>query len=1421
MSAQWLPLTAAQTGIWAGQQLDPTNTAYNTAEYLIINGPVDQHALAAALRQTCAEAETLHGRIVLRDGAPGMSIEPRHWRIIGHDFSQAAAPQAAALEWMQAERAQRCDLEHDQWFAVALLTLAQDQTWCYVRAHHIALDGYSFALLFQRIVARYNQATCGAPAPAAWGDLASIQAADARYQQSDQAAASRRFWHDRCANQPQAMSLSATAALAQPHSRQLALDLPLDLQARLSAALPSARISWADALIACVAAYVAHWNAADAAVLGLALLGRGDASSLRTPCMAMNIVPLCLPVDASADLHQLSASVAAERSALQRHAGYRHEHLRRELGLLSTDRRMVGPVVNIMPFPRTFALGAASASSVTLAAGPVDDIAFNITCAAERVEIRLQANPLAYSDAALAAHAQRFTQLVQAWLAQPKQPLAQVALPPAWTLALLDGGIVADAAPSVLARIQQHALHQPSTTALVAADQTWDYATLLRQAQAWAAQLAEHGVGAQSLVGVALPRSADAIIALLAVLLAGATYLPLDPQWPAARRAAIIEHARPCAVIASATLTHLPASVRHIAVDSLTAGGTYTPPPLAGDAPAYVMYTSGSTGAPKGVVISHAALSNFAAAAAARYGISPADRVLQFAPLHFDASIEEIIVTLAAGATLVVRSEQMLESMQQFVDGCAAQAISVLDLPTAFWHELAAALSHGLVRLPTSVHSVIIGGEAALPERVRGWLAAVSPSVRLFNSYGPTEATVVATVAELHAAEHSVPIGTPLAGVQTLLLADDGRPAAPEAEGELYLLGAGLALGYHRRPDLTAQHFVRLEQLPGAPRAYRTGDRACIRADGQLVFIGRSDAEFKISGQRIMPAEIEHVLLLHPSVRAAAVVGQVLPAGGKRLIAMVVLRDPAPTEQALREHVRRYLAAAVVPQVWLVRRQLPRSTSGKINRQAILEQAPPAQAAQVDSSLAAAIRSAWTAVLGADPLPPDADVFALGATSLHVIQVANHLGRSLGREITAAMIFQAPTLAALTQLLADGTTTSANIQSQLLTDATLDPTLQLGPQRPAQPWQCVLLTGATGFVGAHLLAELLHTTCAQIICLVRADTHASAAERLAATLRRYDLPTAGLAERVEAWPADLSLPQFGLDHAAWRTLAETCTAIIHSAANVSVLRDYASLRPLNVAATRQLVQLALTCCTPLHHISTLAVAAPQRLSAHVPETFIPAHAGLRDGYAQSKWAAERLLEQAAERGLPVTVWRLGRVAGAPHSSVVNANDLFWRMLQAGLPHGLLPDLDIAEVWSSVDRVAKVIVALAQQAQAGAQVYNLATEPLRYTTLFQWLAADGYEFQRLPLAAWVAALRPLADAQAHSTLAFFERLVHTETAPEPVGQFATTQLTQALARHGITLPTIDQQQFAAYLRAGQRMGLLPAPATLHPAALIDS
>ncbi|GAB4058185.1 hypothetical protein GCM10028811_07760 [Uliginosibacterium sediminicola] len=1112
---QRLPLSAAQLGIWLGQQLDPHSPAYWTAEAIELRGPLDPVVFEAALRRAIDECEALHMRYGM-DEAEDMQVwqvpAPHRWSLHCVDLTDSDASLAwdIARRWMNKDLQTPAELAQGPLFATTLLRLPDTaqgarHVWL-LRVHHVALDGFGYALLQRRVAALYAIATGAAQPDALARPRVSLAAvvAEAQDYQRQASERDRDFWLARLAATPVPVTLAPPAAVA--HRVQRARGA-LDAAAftRWQAAAQTCAADWAAWLIAATAAWLAQQTRTTEVTLGLPVMGRLGSVGLSVPCMAMNIVPLHVRIDATQGMAALVKTVLAEMRSMRPHQRYRYEWLRHELARVAGPRRLFGPVINLMPFERPPAFGAVQALSHPVSAGPVEDLSITIAPGPDGVRLDFEANPDAYAADVLTAHREAFVAaLATLQRAAVDTPLAEL-LPglPAPGHALITSEALPTPPQGVLAAFIEQVQTRPARIAVEQDGVCLTYAELLQAVQALAAELRTYGVVEESRVAILLPRSAQTIVALLAVLWAGGAYVPLDPESPDARIAMVLEDAQPALVLSLRALAtrisdelptlyldgtsplpragegagegeaaiapegraeldgcsplpqpplRAPRSALHCRpatqADCMQSETLATPhvrergeqvrdaermaEPLAvaDTALAYIIYTSGSTGKPNGVMIGRDALAHFLAGARLRYAMTPEDRVLQFAPLHFDASVEEIFLSLSCGARLVLRNEAMLESMPRFLAACAALQISVLDLPTAFWHELVYGLGT-TTQLPETIRLVIIGGEAALAERVTRWRAAVAPHVVLLNTYGPTETTVICTTAALSGPDaialdgEAVPIGRPLPGLSAVVVDAALRPVPRGEAGELCMIGGALARAYFGRAEATAKRFVTLAD--SGRRAYRTGDRVSQRADGQLVYLGRLDDEFKISGYRVDPSEVETALLTYPGLRdvasEVAVVGQQLASGSKRLAAFIACEADLPAARALQAHLATHLPAAAIPSAYLRIERLPRNANNKIDRGALrrmgldaADAAPAAQSAADGtplSPLEQGIVSVWREVLGAQDIARDSDFFALGGKSLQAIQVANRLGVALQREVAVSSLFRHPTLGQL------------------------------------------------------------------------------------------------------------------------------------------------------------------------------------------------------------------------------------------------------------------------------------------------------------------------------------------------------------------------------------------------------------------------
>ena len=432
---------------------------------------------------------------------------------------------------------------------------------------------------------------------------------------------------------------------------------------------------------------------------------------------------------------------------------------------------------------------------------------------------------------------------------------------------------------------------------------------------------------------------------------------------------------------------------------------------------AYVTYTSGSTGKPKGVMVQHGSLANYIRAASVAFEIVPHDRVLQFLPFSFDGSAEEIFACLTSGATLVLRDGEVPKDPAAFLQECCEKKLTVLDLPTTYWNELVAHLNSHDWATASHLRLIVIGGDVALPQRVERWRTNVGRRIRLVNTYGPTEATIVSTMCDLTSdhTRRAVPIGRPVANTQAYVLDQHLQPLPAGARGELYLGGAGISRGYLGDPELTAEKFVPdpFNSEPGA-RLYRTGDAARWWRDGQVEFLGRMDQQVKIRGHRIEPAEVEAALLRHEGVRDVVVIAREEPERERRLTAYVVVdKKRETTLPALRKFLADRLPRHMMPATFTLLEALPRLPNGKIDRRALPP--PEVEPSGSDGSYVSPQTSAervlcdlWTEVLKLERVGIGDNFFELGGDSILGIQVAAR-ARLAGLQVTPSQIFQYPT----------------------------------------------------------------------------------------------------------------------------------------------------------------------------------------------------------------------------------------------------------------------------------------------------------------------------------------------------------------------------------------------------------------------------
>ncbi|GHE98055.1 non-ribosomal peptide synthase/polyketide synthase [Streptomyces griseoluteus] len=1043
------PLSAAQSGIWFAHQISVTDLEYNVAQCVEIHGPVDVAVFRLSINQLLAEMETFRVSYTEEEGEVRQTLLPeRGSGLVFHDFSGEPSPDNAAESIIQADLARRLDLlKGDCQYAFLLLKLAEDHHLWYQRAHHVAVDGYGGALFTRRLADIYNALIAGTtPSDTPFGSLADLLSEERAYRASDAFEQDRAYWSSRLADHE-----PAAPACTPPRARTVGPEgSPLPATVRITAHLPTsigetlrsiareARTHWSVVLTAATAVYFQSLTGSSDVLLSLPVAARTSPVSRRTPGMLSNVVPLRVPVPAHHTFRQTITETAREMKAALRHQRYRHEDMVRDTGAGFGRGHFFGPMVNVMPFDDGLSFGGHRATMSNLANGPVDDLAFAVYDRAGESGLRidLDGNTARHTAEEVALHLERFQRVLLLLLSDPQTQAGHVdvlsdddrrRILHEWNDTATDHA--ADTLPVLTAAFERQAARTPDATAVVYDDTRLSYAELNSRANRLARLLVEHGAGPERTVGLALHRSVDLVVAMYAVVKAGAAYLPLDPDYPADRLRGILADADPVSVMAcDATAGLLPDGTRHILLDDpgvraalLTGPDTDLTDadrtaPLSPSHPAYVIHTSGSTGRPKGVVVTHAAVDNRLAWMQADHPQGPGDRVLQKTPAGFDVSVWEFFWPLRVGATLVLARAGGHRDPAYLAELIRTERITTLhfvpSMLAVFLAEPTAA------RCAETVRTVFCSGEA-LPLPLAAAFRTAFGTTRLVNLYGPTEAAVDVTAWECRDSVEtgSAPIGRPVANTRVYILDRRLRPVPVGVAGELYLAGIQLARGYLDRPALTAERFVANPHGNPGERMYRTGDLARWRADGTVEFLGRVDSQVKIRGFRVELGEVEATLTTHDGVARAFVMPHERH-GDTHLIAYVV---PAPGTEIdgseLRRALRERLPEFMMPSVVSVLDALPLTANGKVDRRAL---PVPEFGAATLTRAARTVREdvlcgVFAQVLGAERVGVEENFFDLGGHSLSATRVVSRVRAVLGVELPLRAVFEAPSVALLAE----------------------------------------------------------------------------------------------------------------------------------------------------------------------------------------------------------------------------------------------------------------------------------------------------------------------------------------------------------------------------------------------------------------------
>jgi pristinamycin I synthase-2 len=1010
-------LLVSQAGVWFAQRLAPDSPSYCVAQYVDIQGPLSEGLLAAAVRTTLEESESLRVTIREEEGIPRqtVSVSPED-RLAFVDLSAEAAPEDAAAAWMAERQGELFDLAAGPLFRFTLLRLSERRHYLHMRAHHVVLDGFSFGLVVSRTAAVYSALAAGNPPPGgASGPLGLLLQDEAAYLASEQSTTDRSYWNRVLDGRPEVRSPAgrppAGRVLGGPVLRSRA-ELPAAQLDRLVQVARDVRAPWSVILIAASAAFHARRTGAKDIVIGMPVAGRSTGRLWRIPGMLANVLPLRLTISRERSVADFMGEVAGAVEEALRYQRHRIEELHRDL-TAGNSERLFSTQVNVMSYRHVLPFGDSTGEVHNLSTGPADDLvmSFHGQPRLTRLRIDFDANSLLYEDREVAEIQRNFLAFLDDFLHRTGAPLGRLGQLTEGERARLTGPpparvTVARTLPELF---EAQAARTPDAVAVTCGAAALTYRELNARANRLTRLLLEHGAGPEQRVAVSLPRTADLVVALLAVVKSGAAYVPLDPHHPAERNARIVEDAAPLLVIDGPWLAAADLSGRS-ADDPVRPG-------LLPDHPAYVIHTSGSTGRPKGVVVPHANVVRLFTATEPDFGFGPDDVWTLFHSYAFDFSVWELWGPLLHGGRLVVVPYETSRSPMEFLRLLVREKVTVLSqTPSAFDQLVRADDAHPELRRRLALRLVVFGGEALDPARLTGWFERHPDTApRLVNMYGITETTVHVTLRPLDArvteGGSRSPIGRGIPHLRTLVLDDSLQPSPAGVVGELYVTGAGLARGYLDRPALTAERFVACPFGTPGERMYRTGDLARWTDEGELEYLGRADDQVKIRGFRVELGEIEAAMLARADVVQAAVVVREDQAGDRRLVGYATPSTVDPA--ALGAHLAAALPDYMQPSAIVPLDELPLTANGKLDRKALPAPDYRGHGRAARTPTEQVLCALFREVLGAERVGTDDSFFDLGGHSLLATRLINRVRAVLGVELPVRRLFEAPRVESL------------------------------------------------------------------------------------------------------------------------------------------------------------------------------------------------------------------------------------------------------------------------------------------------------------------------------------------------------------------------------------------------------------------------
>ena len=1559
------PLSFAQQRLWFMEQLGTGSPTYNLPFALHFQGVLDVKALELSINEIIQRHESLRTTFTIVEGQPVQAIAPSltlSLRMVDL-IAIPQTEQAAELQRLvHLEIQQPFNLEQDPLLRVTLFHQTQQDYLLLLNMHHIISDGWSCGVFIKELTALYKAFASGKPSPL---PELPIQYADFSLWQQD-------------ALQGEALETKLSYWKQQLGGNLPCLQLPTDhlrpvvqsfrgerqsfvvsksLTEALKARSRQEGVTLFVTLLTAFQTLLYRYTNSEDILVGLPIAERQQTEIEGLIGFFVNTLALRTDLSDSPSFRQLLLRVREATLGAYAHQDAPFEKLVESLQL---ERDLSqNPLFQVMfafqNVPLPVLDGGWSWSQIELHTGTAKfDLTLELSEWQDELIGWFEYSTDLFESATIARMVGHFQTLLAGIVTDPEQKISKLPLltQPEQHQLLVEWNQTQTDYPRnacIHELFEEQVERSPDAVAVVFAGEQLTY----RELNAKANQLAHHlrtlGVKPEVMVGICVERSLELVVGILGILKAGGVYVPLDTAYPQERLSFMLEDAQVSVLLTQARLVELlPKNLaRIVCLDTDWQGIAQqsVENPVhqgAADHLAYVMYTSGTTGKPKGVSVLHRGVVRLVKETDYVH-LSAEDVFLQLAPIAFDASTLEIWGCLLNGARLVVMPPYS-PSLQDLGQAIERYQVTILWLTAGLFHLMVDEQIQSL----KPVRQLLAGGDVLSVPHIKKVLEKLE-GCRVINGYGPTENTTFTccySITNPSQLGHSVPIGRAIANTQVYLLDAQLQPVPIGVPGELYIGGDGLARGYLNRPEINAERFIpNLFSNKGSDRLYKTGDLARYLADGNIEFLGRIDNQVKIRGFRIELGEIEAVFGQHPDVREVVVVAREdvpnnkqivayfvsnfipervpyqttclvhfkghnslklmtedLAAGGVGLIGVpatlpsgtqvrLCLSFPGgvqeqwlegniawnqghwagiklaltPTQQALmrqsveyilekqgflkvlqhtairnlRRFLKQKLPSYMIPDRFVVMNSLPLTPNGKVDRRMLPK--PERDRPELEETLITPrtpieqqMVNLWARVLGVEKVGINDNFFELGGNSLLAAKLIAYVRESFQVELPIRYIFEKPTVEGLVQTIQTvkqggiaALNTVLDLQAEAVLPSEIFPnTTSIDVAQISEP-QHIFLTGATGFLGAFLVDELLRETQAQIYCLVRASNEREGLQKLQANLEKHSLWNPNLSSRIIPIPGDLEQPLLGISPEKFAQLALEIDTIYHSGAQVNFVKPYSVIKAANVLGTQEVLRLACQeKVKPVHYMSTSGILVNSReLNSQkviYEDDDIDVNARYLDmGYLESKWVAEKLVWIAQSRGLPVNVFRLGFVMGHSQTGSNNTEDLSSRMIKGCIQMGSFPELlDKKEQFLPVDFASRAIVHLSRKIESFGKAFHIVpTQPIPFVELFELIRDYGYSLKKLPYKEWQKELiyqTRYSQENALSPLVplFSEEVDQNQVDASEVADktptFDCQNMLDGLAGTDIVCPPTDAKLLETYLSYFIRSGFLPRP-----------